>query len=140
MIAPDINAAPVCCAKCRQPVQITCPEHGTACVLELQPLPGHALATRAKPSALRPPTPSRTEASGPRPALRASRAGGNSLRQRMVAMASVDHARPTITQDVVDALAISPAHAAVELAFLTKKGLLVRVKRGQYVRAVEGIA
>ena len=134
-MGPDINGAPVCCAKCRQPVQITCVEHGADCVLELNPLPRQAVIPSdmgaVKRQTLRSPD-------GPRPVARASRAGGNSIRARMVAMVSTDQSRPTITQDVVDGLQITPAHAAVELAFLTKQGLLQRVKRGQYIQASAG--
>lgn len=132
MIAPDITAAPVCCAKCRQPVKIVCDAHGTDCVLELPALPRQETAFDA---------PARRAASTP--ATTPPRQGGERQAQRLdrvCAAVSIDAEHPSTTPALAAALDITTVNVANALGELVKLGRVRRVAWGQYVQTLGAAA
>ena len=110
--------APICCAKCGQPVKVVCDAHGTDCVLDLT---GDAVPVNVRKAEPAP-------VSGLR---------SGSVRERIALLCNSvrDDAGAIRTCDVASTLGISAAHASVELTYLVNQHIVRRVRRGYFAAA-----
>ncbi len=111
--------APICCAKCHQPVKVVCDAHGTDCVLELSP--------DAVPLSIR--------KAGAIPAPLQLRPGTTRAAIAALFDDMPDGADPYNTDFVAQQIGIAKSYAAFELAYLTDRHRIKRVMRGLYTKA-----
>lgn len=116
MLSPDVNALPVCCAKCGGRVKIVCDAHGVDCVLDLRATPPATIVAAHATS---------------KPEHTVPRAGHGERRTQVLALTATG----TLTaKRLVDELGITMQNACVQLTELTKRGELMRIAPGEYIK------